>query len=307
MGRRRSLLAWLTTACVLVVAGSEQVAAATVSANSREVLQGEIVELRLSGATLVDLQGRIGKESIHFFPAGENGYAAIVGVDLDAKPGPVKIIVKGKTASGEHLERQLELEIKAKAFLQEEFSVPAAFDQLSREVLERIRREQERLERVFVASPPTRIWDGPFVPPVMGSITAPFGYRRVVNGVPRAPHTGADLRAALGTEVVAANHARVVLLGEFFFSGKSLVLDHGAGLFTMYFHLSDFKVREGGVVRKGEIIGLSGMSGRVTGPHLHWGARINNARIDPFELVEKIGLGSHTHPRSPGTEEKTER
>jgi len=82
------------------------------------------------------------------------------------------------------------------------------------------------------------------------------------------------------------------LLGDFFFGGKSLVLDHGAGLFTMYLHLSEFKVLEGAVVQKGQIIALSGMSGRVTGPHLHWAARINKARIDPFELLKKLGESS---------------
>jgi murein DD-endopeptidase MepM/ murein hydrolase activator NlpD len=93
----------------------------------------------------------------------------------------------------------------------------------------------------------------------------------------------------LGTEVVAANHGRVVLLGDFFFSGNSVVLDHGGGLYTMYFHLSEVKVEAELAVRKGDVIGLSGMTGRVTGPHLHWGARINGARVDPFELLNKLG------------------
>ncbi|MGH7823955.1 MAG: M23 family metallopeptidase [Candidatus Binatia bacterium] len=302
MRARRSLLVVLAAAGLLFAARSEQVAAATVSVNSREVLQGEIVELKLSGAAVADVKGRMGKESIYFYPAGKNGYAAIVGVDLEAKPGSVKIIIEGKTESGELLERQFDLDIKANAFQREEFSVPAAFDQLSADVIKRIRRERERLDRVFMGSAPARLWQGPFLQPVTGSITAPFGYRRVINGLPRAPHTGADLRAALGTEVAAPNHGRVVLLGEFFYSGKSLVLDHGAGLFTMYFHLSEFKVQEGSVVRKGEIIALSGMSGRVTGPHLHWGARINNARVDPFQLVEKLGSGSDTRHHSEETE-----
>jgi murein DD-endopeptidase MepM/ murein hydrolase activator NlpD len=100
----------------------------------------------------------------------------------------------------------------------------------------------------------------------------------------------------MGTEVFAANHGRVVLLGDFFFSGNSVVLDHGAGLHTVYFHLSEFKVAAGSVVRKGELIGLAGMSGRVTGPHLHWGARINAARVDPFELIKKLANKSDRSP-----------
>jgi murein DD-endopeptidase MepM/ murein hydrolase activator NlpD len=133
---------------------------------------------------------------------------------------------------------------------------------------------------------------------VQADISSPFGYRRVINGAPRAPHTGVDLRAPMGTEVLAANSGRVALVGNFFFSGDSLVLDHGAGLYTTYFHLSEFKVREGAEVQKGEVIGLSGMTGRVTGPHLHWGARLNGARVDPFELVKKLGGMSYVNFRS---------
>ena len=164
----------------------------------------------------------------------------------------------------------------------------AEFDTLSEEVLERIRREQDEFSRAFATSAPQRLWEGAFVPPVSAEISSPFGYRRVINGTPRAPHTGTDLRVPMGTEVRAPNQGKVVLLGNFFFSGNSVILDHGGGLFTMYFHLSEFRVEEGATVGKGDVIGLSGMTGRVTGPHLHWGARLNNARIDPFELVGKL-------------------
>jgi len=119
-----------------------------------------------------------------------------------------------------------------------------------------------------------------------------FGFRRIINGTPRAPHSGTDLSAPTGTEVVAANHGRVVLVGNFFFAGGSVVIDHGGGLFTMYFHLSEFKVEEGATVKSGELIALSGSSGRVTGPHLHWGARLANARIDPLELLTRISVNS---------------
>jgi predicted outer membrane repeat protein len=96
----------------------------------------------------------------------------------------------------------------------------------------------------------------------------------------------------MGSEVFASNHGRVVLLGDFFFSGNSVVLDHGGALYTVYFHLSELKVETGSSVRKGELIGLAGMTGRVTGPHLHWGARLNGARIDPFELIKKVAGNS---------------
>jgi murein DD-endopeptidase MepM/ murein hydrolase activator NlpD len=97
------------------------------------------------------------------------------------------------------------------------------------------------------------------------------------------------LKAALGDEVIATNHGEVVLREELFFGGKSLVIDHGGGLYTQYFHLSEFRVPDRALVRQGEVIGLAGMTGRVTGPHLHWGARLNGARVDPFALLPKSG------------------
>ena len=254
-----------------------------------EIFQGEILELKIPAAGLAAVEGRMGKAKIPFLASGNDSYTALVGADLEAKPGPVTMVVKATTLSGARHDSQIFLRIKAKSFKQESFSVAKEFDQLGPEALERIRQDQEQFARAFMTSAPERLWDGRFVPPVSSEVSSPFGYRRVINGTPRAPHTGVDLRAAMGSEVLATNHGRVVLLGDFFFSGYSLVLDHGAGLYTMYFHLSEFKVEMGSVVRKGDVIGLSGMSGRVTGPHLHWGARLNGARVDPFELLHKVG------------------
>jgi murein DD-endopeptidase MepM/ murein hydrolase activator NlpD len=183
------------------------------------------------------------------------------------------------------------VKIKAKAFRRESFNVPPGFDQMTPEALEEIGREQAAFAQAFAFSTPERLWETPFRRPVPQEASASsFGWRRVINGTPRAPHSGTDLSAPMGTEVVASNNGRVVLVGNFFFSGGSIVLDHGAGLFTMYFHLSEFKVEEGALVKCGEPIALSGSSGRVTGPHLHWGARLRGARVDPLELLTKISF-----------------
>jgi murein DD-endopeptidase MepM/ murein hydrolase activator NlpD len=151
-------------------------------------------------------------------------------------------------------------------------------------VVKRIEREKQRFDNLWAADPGPRHWNGPFMPPLPLEVTSPFGFRRIVNGVARSPHGGVDLKAREGTEVKAANDGVVALLDEFFFTGRTLVLNHGAGLYTMYFHLADFLVKEAAFVRKGEVIGLAGMTGRVTGPHLHWGVRLNGARVDPLAL-----------------------
>jgi murein DD-endopeptidase MepM/ murein hydrolase activator NlpD len=258
-------------------------------AQPTEVFQGDIVAIKIPGAGLAAVEGRIGKATVPFYRRPSGAYTALVGADLDAKPGVVTLTVKATTTTGTEHNSQVNLRIKPKSFKKESFSVASEFDQLSPETLERIRHDQEQFSSAFMSSTPERLWDGVFLLPISSEVTSPFGYRRVINGTPRAPHTGVDLKAAFGTPVIAPNHGRVVLVGDFFFSGQSVVLDHGGGLYTVYFHLAEYKVEMGVPVRKGDVIGLSGMTGRVTGPHLHWGARINGARVDPFELLNKLG------------------
>ncbi|HXG51324.1 MAG TPA: M23 family metallopeptidase [candidate division Zixibacteria bacterium] len=254
-----------------------------------EVFQGGIVEIEAAADGLTAIEGRFGKEKIGLYPTGAGKFGAVLGIDLEAEPGPARIWLKAVGRSGSEREATLSFKVKARAFATESFSVAQDHEPVGPEAMERIRAEQEQFARVFAASIPHRLWEGTFIRPVAGEVRSPFGLRRIVNGIARAPHAGADLRAPQGTQVLASNHGRVVLVGDFFFSGKSMVLDHGAGVFTMYFHLSEFLAQQGAAVRKGDPIALSGMTGRVTGPHLHWGARIYNARIDPFELIEKIG------------------
>jgi murein DD-endopeptidase MepM/ murein hydrolase activator NlpD len=294
-------VAGLALVLLTLIAGDSfgRPAAGATATKPTEIFQGDIVELEIPGAGLTAVEGRMGKTTIPFFPSGNGSYTAVVGADLEAKPGLVTMVVKGTTLDGGRRDRQISFRIRAKSFKKETFSVAKEFDQLSPEALEKIRQDQEQFSRAFMTSAPERLWDGRFLFPVSSEVSSPFGYRRVINGIARAPHTGVDLRAVLGSDVFAANHGRVVLLGDFFFSGYSLVLDHGAGLYTMYFHLSEFKVEMGSAVRKGDVIGLSGMSGRVTGPHLHWGARLNGARIDPFELIHKLGHAERNPASTP--------
>jgi murein DD-endopeptidase MepM/ murein hydrolase activator NlpD len=254
------------------------------------VFQGEIAELQIFANGITAIEATMGKEPVHFFPAENGKYVALIGADVEAKPGVARVLIRAVTAEGIASEKQIEVRIKAKAFKKESFNVAPGFDQMTAEALAEIRRERAVFARAFATTSAERFWDMPFVRPVPQEASASsFGFRRIINGVPRAPHSGTDLSAPAGTEVIATNHGRVVLIGNFFFAGGSVVLDHGGGLYTMYFHLSEFKVEEGAMVRKGEVIALSGMTGRVTGAHLHWGARANGARVDPLQLIEKLG------------------
>ncbi|HEY2829749.1 MAG TPA: M23 family metallopeptidase, partial [Thermoanaerobaculia bacterium] len=128
--------------------------------------------------------------------------------------------------------------------------------------------------------------DEPFTVPIPGASGTNFGSRRIFNGEPRAPHSGADLHATRGTPVHATNRGRVVLAKNLFFTGNTVILDHGLGIYSLYAHLSRIDVHAGDTVKNGQIVGLVGATGRVTAPHLHWGMRVQGARVDPFSLVK---------------------
>lgn len=260
----------------------------SISLKPAEVFQGGVLEVRVSGEEIQTIKGSLREQEIPFF-SGQGFFIALLGVDLEEKAGPVEVSVQAQGKNGEKSEKRITLRIREKSFPREKITVPASFDRLDEAARRRIEREQELLNRLWALSSLRRLWEGRFLAPIPGGITSPFGLKRIVNGLPRAPHGGVDLKAALGTEIFAANHGEVVLREELFFSGKSIVLDHGGGLYTMYFHLDDFHVERNAQVRKGDLIGRSGKTGRVTGPHLHWGARLNGARVDPLELLEITG------------------
>jgi murein DD-endopeptidase MepM/ murein hydrolase activator NlpD len=273
-----------------------------------EVLQGELVEVRVAGGDLAAVEGRLDNERIYFHPEGGNGFSAIVGADVAAKPGEKQFVLKLIHRGGAYNEHEIPLRIKPKKFRTESFKVAPGFDHMTPEALEAIRRERAAFARAFAASVPERMWEAPFMRPVPHEASASsFGSRRVINGIPRAPHSGTDLSSPAGTEVLATNHGRVVLAGDFFFAGGSVVLDHGGGLLTMYFHLSELRVEEGARVKKGDVVALSGATGRVTGAHLHWGARLANARIDPLELLSKVSSGSDRTGEAQSFNRRTER
>ncbi len=254
-----------------------------------EVVQGGLVEVHVSSPEIAFVEGAFGREKIFFDAVGGGVFSALLGADVDTKPGVSKLRLSARMRSGAEAQAEIPVRVVAKTFRQESFKVAPGFDRTTPETLEEIRREQAAFARVFAAPAQERFWDSPFIRPVPHEAsTSSFGSRRIINGKPRAPHSGADLSSPAGTEVGATNHGRVVLAGNFFFAGGSIVLDHGGGLFTMYFHLSELRVGEGEMVRRGDILGLSGATGRVTGAHLHWGARLANARVDPLQLLDKI-------------------
>jgi murein DD-endopeptidase MepM/ murein hydrolase activator NlpD len=167
-------------------------------------------------------------------------------------------------------------------------TLPKAMVDLDAETLERVRREEKALASIWESWKGEPSWSHGFIPPLAGTlhVSSAFGLRRIINGQPRSPHTGVDFKAAPGTPVRASNRGVVVYAGGLFFSGNSVILHHGGGLFTMYYHLQGYQVAVGQEVAQGDILGWVGATGRASGPHLHWGGRLQGARFNPERLLE---------------------
>lgn len=155
-----------------------------------------------------------------------------------------------------------------------------------KEVKERIAKEYKEAMDIYSYVSKNSYVSKPFILPLNSAITSDFGKARVYNGSLKGYHSGTDFRAKTGTPIVAVNDGKVVLVADRFYSGGSVVIDHGYGVYSCYFHLSDFGVKEGDIVKRGERIGLSGASGRVTGPHLHFAVRVGGVQVDPLQLIE---------------------
>jgi murein DD-endopeptidase MepM/ murein hydrolase activator NlpD len=254
-------------------------AAHTVRLDPPVVPIGGLALLR-TDAPVVD--GTFDGKRLRFFTASE-GFVALVGVDLDRHSGRYPIEVRCR--DGTRL--RAALEVHDKVFPEERLKVPAPYVEPDAATLRRIDRERRLLDALWKRNTRHRLWRGEFVPPCDGAAGSPFGLRRFFNGEPRSPHAGIDYRAPQGAPVRAANRGRVALARELFFTGNTVVIDHGFGLFTLYVHLSYMGVRRGAMVDKGEVIGRVGMTGRATGPHLHFAVRVADARIDPEALLER--------------------
>jgi murein DD-endopeptidase MepM/ murein hydrolase activator NlpD len=150
----------------------------------------------------------------------------------------------------------------------------------------RIAEEQALKKQIFSVTSPEELWSGAFEKPAHAQVSGVFGSARTFNGVKRNQHTGLDFRVSTGTPVVAANSGTVILARNLYFEGNCVAIDHGQGLVTLYLHLSEFKVKEGDKVKRGEVVGLSGGTGRATAPHLHFAVRWQGMYLNPATLLE---------------------
>jgi len=268
-------------------------AGTTLRLSAPESSQGSLLLIELKNTkTLAEVQGDWGGRSVPLWSAmaDENQREGLLAVDLEKAPGDYELKITGQTASGEKLSCSVMVAVRKGQFATEKLQVGKQFVEPSPEQIKRADEERQKLRDIFDRVTPERLWDGKFRIPLDGVTTGSnFGRRRILNGNPGSPHSGADLPGVTGTPVHAAQRGRVVLAEELFFSGNTVVVDHGLGIYTFYGHLSEIDVKVGDPVESGAVLGKVGATGRVTGPHLHWGLTVERARVNPLLLVKLLG------------------
>ncbi len=225
-----------------------------------------------------------------FFPTildKSYAYYAIVPVNYYTKPHSDKLV----TVTFEDEEKKYKtfrVKITDGKYKSERLRVNPKKAHFSKQAKIRIAREYKEAQKIYNTITPEAFWDRPFIFPMTTKITSPFGTKRLFNGSLKSYHSGTDFRAKTGTPIVSANDGQVVLVKKRFFAGNSVLVNYGEGIYLGYFHMSRFKVKKGDFVKQGQVLGLSGATGRVTGPHLHLGAKVWGVQVDPMQLIELL-------------------
>jgi|SRR5581483_130729 len=260
-----------------------------VSVAARSIQPGELVVLTLTLPKHAErVRVRAFDHDMPVFDAGDGTWQALVGIDLDVTPGRHLVSIDAHVTGGDvHVSEPLL--VRSKTFATRSLRVDENYVNPPAAVEERIAREAAEMRRIWQSSAHERLWTTSFVRPVPGASVSRFGTRSVFNGQSRNPHGGGDFLSPSGTPIHAPGRGRVALARELYFSGNTVIIDHGLGFFSLLAHLSAFDVHEGEVVDAGQVVGRVGATGRVTGAHLHWAVRIGGARVDPLAVLALLG------------------
>lgn len=230
------------------------------------------------------------KKKIKLFlnPVNKSEYYALVPVSYYERPCQKKIKVV-YTQNGIKKYKNISLKIYDAKYKQETLHVNSSkVNPKVPKVKKRIAKEYNEAMKIYNTVSTKSYLHSKFIVPMKSEVTSAFGTARIYNGSLKGYHSGTDFRADTGTPIIASNDGRVVLVKKRFYSGGTVLIDHGEGIYTCYFHMSKFNVKVNQFVKRGELLGLSGKSGRVTGPHLHFSARINGVQVDPLQLISLL-------------------
>jgi murein DD-endopeptidase MepM/ murein hydrolase activator NlpD len=248
------------------------------------VVAGSPELIRVDAPPSATLEGAWLGHKLAFFHTNR-GWFALAGVDVEAAVGPSTLQIRETLRDGAGRDLSRSIDIRAAHYRTGTLSVAPKFVEPPPEEMAEIKAEIALKQQLFAASAPDPLWTGSFRAPVQAPPTDSFGTRRTFNGELASVHKGMDFRAHSGTPVHASNSGVVILARKLYYEGNCVAIDHGLGLYTISMHLSRIDVHEGQRVSKGQLLGLSGATGRVTGPHLHWAVRWQNAYLDPAKLL----------------------
>ena len=229
----------------------------------------------------------------HPVTPAENHFG-LIPIPFRTAPGPANLVLAWTNVTGDH-SRRIPFRIVAGKYKTDELKVDSSRVNPNKKNIERAQKEARKIKRVYAEGSIDRLWEGNFQLPMTSDITSPFGNKRVFNGQLKSFHNGVDFRARSATPVFAANSGVVKLAENLFYSGNAVVIDHGTGIFTIYAHLSRIDVAAGRYIEKGQRLGPTGATGRVSGPHLHWGVKVNGVAVNPMQLNELMSslLSAH--------------
>lgn len=261
--------------------------------------EGEAVAIRLArpagGRPPADVDGEFGGRPVRFVPAGD-GWFGVAAAPVGAS-GPTELALEFRLSPDSTVTQRVEIDVAGREFPATRLSVAPRYSDPSPEALARIREERRRIRATLAEATDRWLPRGRFVVPRDARRTSPFGQRRLFNEELQSRHTGLDLAGRPGDPVQASARGEVALTGDFYFAGRAVYLDHGLGVYTGYFHLSEIEVEEGDTVEQGDLVGRVGSTGRVTGPHLHWSLWVGGESLDAASLLrmdvpEAVGAGS---------------
>jgi murein DD-endopeptidase MepM/ murein hydrolase activator NlpD len=262
---------------------------AKVSAGS--AAQGSLLLAEISGVNATEeIKAEWAERSVPLWreTPGSKTLHALLGVDLEKAPGSYEWKFSWTGAGGNPMVCSVPITVRAGKFPTERLKVEKQYVQPDPEQMKRAEEDQKKMKAVYDTVTPEMLWKGKFVLPLKGVETGGnFGRRRVLNGEARSPHAGVDFPALAGTPVFAAQAGKVVIAEDLYYSGNTVVIDHGYGIYTLYAHLSAIEVKPGDAVEASAEIGKVGATGRVTGPHLHWGLTIDHARVNALQIVQR--------------------
>ena len=249
---------------------------------------GEALLVALDGPTgqLAAASAALGDTVSPILPGPDGDeWLGIVPIGRDHEPGEMAVRVLFTYQNGSTTGAELPLRVPPREYPAVRLTVAPEMARVPPEREAQVAQDREAFAAVWSAPATERLWSGRFIMPAEGRVSATFGERRVFNGSVKSRHSGIDIAAPMGAPVRAANAGRVALVRVAYVEGRTVVIDHGGGVFTFYCHLSRARVAVGDVVARGQVIGNVGMTGRATGPHLHFGARVSGERVDGLALI----------------------